>query len=132
MQQFIISLANAATIAVALLVPSLAWAQPQPDPGAVGEVGLAFTVGGGVAIGLAHSLGMLIYRRRHQLLAIDTRAEVISVLGFAVPVAGLAYFALPGELDLVPKLLAAVTVAVFTTLRTNSGPLGEAPPAPPE
>lgn len=117
---------------VAVFIPSLAFAQPQPDPGAVSEVGLAFTVGGGVAIGLAHSLVLLVYRRRNQLLAIDTRAEVLSVLGFAVPVAGLAYFALPGELDLVPKLLAAVIVALFTTLKTNSGPLGEAPPAPPE
>jgi len=117
---------------VAIILPTAAFAQPQPDPGAVSEVGLAFTVGGGVAIGLAHSLAMLAYRRRKQLLAIDTRAEVLSVLGFAVPVAGLAWFALPGELDLVPKLLAAVTVAVFTTLKTNSGPLGEAPPAPPE
>lgn len=116
----------------AMLLPIAALAQPQPDPGAVSDVGLAFTVGGGVAIGVVHSLALLVYRRRKQLLAIDTRAEVLSVLGFAVPVAGLAYFALPGELELLPKLAAAVVVAVFTTLKTNSGPLGELPSTTPE
>lgn len=103
--------------------PLPAFAQ-SPDPSDVATVLDAFTVGGGVALGLATGGAMLVYRKRRAILAIDTWVEVRALLAFLLPIGLAAWVAIPDTVAPAKRAGAAVVIAFFTALKMNSGPLG--------